>query len=112
MTMSQVFTVIYKEGVFRPLEKVDLKENERVRVALLPEKVDLSERIDPARLSEVAMKYNLSPSLLEILADDSLAASLTLEDVLALNACVGSGRVKEEFDIKELCFREDIWDAE
>ena len=34
MVMSKVIEVIYENGVFKPLEKVDLKEGERVKVII------------------------------------------------------------------------------
>ena len=44
--MPKVIEVIYKDGVFKPLEKVDLREGEKVRI-----------RIDRRGIYDVIEKY-------------------------------------------------------
>ena len=44
--MPKVIEVIYEDGVFKPLEKVDLREGERVRI-----------RIDRRGIYDVIEKY-------------------------------------------------------
>ncbi|MEM5821115.1 MAG: antitoxin family protein [Candidatus Aenigmatarchaeota archaeon] len=36
--MSKIIEAIYENGVFKPLEKVDLKEGERVRITISKKK--------------------------------------------------------------------------
>ncbi len=38
--MGKVIEVVYENGVFKPLEKVDLKEGERVKVEIKESLVD------------------------------------------------------------------------
>lgn len=38
--MGKVIEVVYENGVFKPLEKVDLKEGERVKVVIKESLVD------------------------------------------------------------------------
>ncbi len=49
--MPKIIEAIYENGVFKPLEKVDLKEGERVRLRV--EKSELPRLID---LGEVSIK--------------------------------------------------------
>ena len=35
--MSKVIDAIYEDGVFKPLEKVDIKEHKKVKIILAPE---------------------------------------------------------------------------
>lgn len=110
--MAQAITAVYEHGVFRPLQRVDLRERATVQLRWEPAREDLATRFHPARLKEWADKYALTESMIELLATESEGSPLTLEDVLALNGCIGTGNAGEEFDIEELCFRKDIWDAE
>ena len=110
--MAQTITAVYEHGVFRPLERVDLQERATVQLTWEPAEEDLSTRFHPAKMEEWARKYALSESVIELLSTEPEDSPLTLEDVLALNRCIGTGNAGEEFDIEELCFREDIWDAE
>jgi predicted DNA-binding antitoxin AbrB/MazE fold protein len=47
--MPKIIEAIYENGVFKPLQKVDLKEGERVKILL--KKIDV-EKFVMARLSE------------------------------------------------------------
>jgi predicted DNA-binding antitoxin AbrB/MazE fold protein len=110
--MSQVLTAVFKGGVFRPLEPVELEEPIMVEIQVRPVEYDLSTPYHPSKLKEWTEKYNLSPDITEILAED-WTAGLTLNEILALNGFVGTGGVLGPgTDIEELCAREDIWDAE
>ncbi len=44
--MPKVIEVIYEDGVFKPLEKIQLKEGKRLKI-----------RIEKSKLSEVIKKY-------------------------------------------------------
>lgn len=48
MLMSKVVEAIYEGGVFRPLEKVELKEGEKVKIVILAggDFYDLVERLE------------------------------------------------------------------
>lgn len=50
--MNEQVEAIYKDGVFRPLDQVDLPEGERVRLTIVP---SVKETNDPAyNLAEMA----------------------------------------------------------
>lgn len=178
--MAQVVTAIYQDGVFKPLERVDLPEHVVIQFEIRPAEDDWDTPFDPSDLPELVEKHDLSPELvqiltegpvtpdltlrnvlilnnyllfdgpklhldvvrelctqgnfsrefdpaeldgwvekydltqdmIELLSEESSPSGLTLEDVLALNAFIGTGNAGGWFDIEELCSREDIWDAE
>lgn len=49
--MAKTIEAIYKDGVIKPLEKVELKENERVRVTIIRmKKAEIEElEVDPKK---------------------------------------------------------------
>ncbi|WP_202318943.1 antitoxin family protein [Archaeoglobus neptunius] len=64
--MGKVIEAIYEKGVFRPLEKVDLREGERVKIRVERTKSgDLPEFID--KLSEKFKDVEIDP--LEVLLE-------------------------------------------
>jgi len=83
--MAQVVTAIYQDGVFRPLERVDLPEREVIQFELRPVEDEWGTLFDPAYLSELAEKHDLSPDLVRILTEGPVATDLTLRNVLILN---------------------------
>ncbi len=110
--MGQVLTAMYKGGVFRPLEPVDLDEPSMVELQIRPAEEDLSTPYHPSKLKEWTEKYELSPDVTEMLTED-WTTGLTLNEVLALNDFVGmGGALSPGTDIEDLNSREDIWDAE
>ncbi|MEM5821117.1 MAG: antitoxin family protein [Candidatus Aenigmatarchaeota archaeon] len=54
--MAKIIEAIYENGVFKPLEKVDLKEGERVRIEIKESLADIiekySRRVDKDVLKE------------------------------------------------------------
>jgi len=105
MAMAQVVTAIYQDGVFKPLEKVDLAEHEVVQLELRPAKEDeLDALFDPARLPGLVEKYDLSPDLVRILTEGPVAPDLTLRNVLILNNYLLFDKPKLHLDVvRELC---------
>jgi predicted DNA-binding antitoxin AbrB/MazE fold protein len=102
--MAQVVTAIYQDGVFKPLERVDLPEYEVIRFELRPAEDEKDTPFDPTRLPELAEKYDLSPDLVRILAEGPVAPDLTLQNVLILNNYLLFDRPKLSLDVvRELC---------
>jgi len=66
--MSRVIEAVYENGVFKPLEKVNLKEGEKVRVILGFDPVELAKRYSGVG------KYskNLTPEKLKSIEVDML----------------------------------------
>ena len=104
MTMAQVVTAIYQDGVFRPLERVDLPEREVIQFELRPMEDEWDALFDPAYLSELTEKHALSPDLVRILTEGPVATDLTLRNVLILNNYLLFDGPKLSLDVvKELC---------
>ena len=67
--MSKVIDVIYEDGVFKPLEKVSLKEHERVHIIIEETIMVESTALDtsgiiPVRNSQVVDMIALEPEFL------------------------------------------------
>ena len=67
--MSKVIDAIYENGVFKPLEKVTLKEHERVHIVIeKPEKIEstatATSGMIPVRNNEVVDIIALEPEFL------------------------------------------------
>lgn len=102
--MAQVVTAIYQEGVFKPLERVDLSERQVVQLELRPAEDEWDTPFDLTCLPELAEKYDLSPDLVRILTEGPVASDLTLRNVLILNNYLLFDGPKLSLDVvKELC---------
>jgi predicted DNA-binding antitoxin AbrB/MazE fold protein len=44
MTMAEIVTAVYENGLLRPLEPLDLRERQRVRIQVLPENGERQEK--------------------------------------------------------------------
>ena len=101
---QQVVTAIYQDGVFKPLERVDLPEYEVVQFELRPAEDERDSSFDPADLPELVEKYDLSPDLVRILTEGPVAPDLTLRNVLILNNYLLFGEPTLELGVvRELC---------
>jgi hypothetical protein len=104
MAMAQVVTAIYQDGVFKPLERIDLPEHQVIQLELRPAEDEWDTPFDPAYLPELAEKYDLSPDLMRILTEGPVAPDLTLRNVLILNNYLLFDGPKLSLDVvKELC---------
>jgi len=103
MAMAQMVTAIYQDGVFKPLEKVDLPEHEVVQLELRPAEDELDALLDPARLPELAEKVDLASELVRILEEGPVAPDLTLRHVLILNNHLLFGPKLDLDVVRELC---------
>ena len=102
--MAQVVTAIYQDGVFKPLERVDLPEREVVQLELRPAEDGWDTPFDPTRLPELVEKYDLSPDLVRILTGGPVASDLTLRNVLILNNYLLFDEPKLSLEVvRELC---------
>jgi predicted DNA-binding antitoxin AbrB/MazE fold protein len=104
MAMAQVVTAIYQDGVFKPLERVNLPEQEVIQFELRPVEDEWDTPFDPTRLPEFVEKYTLSPDLVQILTEGPIAPDLTLRNVLILNNYFLDDEPKLPPDVvRELC---------
>lgn len=102
--MAQVVTAIYQDGVFKPLERVDLPEREVVQFDLRPAEDDWDTLFVPAYLPELTEKHAISPDLVQILTEVPVAPDLTLRNVLILNNYLLFDGPKLSLDVvRELC---------
>ncbi|MEM5830254.1 MAG: antitoxin family protein [Candidatus Aenigmatarchaeota archaeon] len=55
--MAKVIEAIYENGVFKPLEKVDLKEGERVKIEIKEGLADIIEKYSRKVKEDVLKKF-------------------------------------------------------
>ncbi|MBM4466933.1 MAG: DUF104 domain-containing protein [Chloroflexi bacterium] len=104
MAMAQVVTAIYEDGVFKPLERVDLPERKVIQLELRPAEDEWDTSLDPADLPELVEKYDLAPDLVQVLTEGPVAPDLTLRNVLILNNYLLFGEPTLELGVvRELC---------
>ena len=55
--MGRVIEVIYENGVFKPLEKVDLKEGRKIKIEIREEIADIPERFSRRVGKDILLEF-------------------------------------------------------
>ena len=69
--MKKVIEVVYENGVFKPLEKIDLPEKTKLRIKI--------EAIKPSGILEIAKEFRKRVNMTEI-KEDSLQVLLEMRE--------------------------------